>query len=110
MLILTQEACVTVAVTTASGDVWANVRMPSTAGWISFFTKYFRTTVVTVNPAQGLQFLASIKGLNELIKSLLNTGLIGYVLGFILHDTSFAQAVHQQKALLDIYRSSVAAP
>ena len=31
-------------------------------------------------------------------------------LGFILHDTSFSQAVRQQKALLDIYPSSVAAP
>jgi flagellar biosynthesis protein FlhG len=31
-------------------------------------------------------------------------------LGFILHDTSFSQAVRQQKALLDIYPGSAAAP
>jgi flagellar biosynthetic protein FlhB len=32
-----------------------------------------------INPAQGLQRLLSVQGLNELIKSLLKIGLIGYV-------------------------------
>ena len=32
-----------------------------------------------INPAQGLQRLLSMQGLNELIKSLLKIGLIGYV-------------------------------
>ena len=32
-----------------------------------------------INPAQGLQHLLSMQGLNELIKSLLKIGLIGYV-------------------------------
>jgi flagellar biosynthesis protein FlhB len=33
-----------------------------------------------INPAQGLQRLLSMQGLNELIKSLLKIGLIGYVM------------------------------
>jgi flagellar biosynthetic protein FlhB len=32
-----------------------------------------------INPAQGLQHLLSVQGLNELIKSLLKIGIIGYV-------------------------------
>jgi flagellar biosynthesis protein FlhB len=33
-----------------------------------------------INPAQGLQRLLSIQGLNELVKSLLKIGLIGYIM------------------------------
>jgi len=68
--------------------------------------KHFK--VIMNNVAHAKEAKEAFRRLHLVAERFLNVS-IDY-LGFILHDTSFSQAVRQQKALLDIYPSSVAAP
>jgi hypothetical protein len=68
--------------------------------------KHFK--VIMNNVAHANEAKQAFRRLHLVAERFLNVS-IDY-LGFILHDTSFSQAVRQQKALLDIYPSSVAAP
>jgi len=64
--------------------------------------------VIMNNVADANEAKEAFRRLHLVAERFLNIS-IDY-LGFILHDTSFSQAVRQQRALLDIYPSSVAAP
>jgi flagellar biosynthesis protein FlhG len=68
--------------------------------------KHFK--VIMNNVADANEAKEAFRRLHLVAERFLNIS-IDY-LGFILHDTSFSQAVRQQRALLDIYPSSVAAP
>jgi flagellar biosynthesis protein FlhG len=68
--------------------------------------KHFK--VIMNNVAHAKEAKDAFRRLHLVAERFLNVS-IDY-LGFILHDTSFSQAVRQQKALLDIYPSAVAAP
>jgi flagellar biosynthesis protein FlhG len=68
--------------------------------------KHFK--VIMNNVADANEAKEAFRRLHLVAERFLNIS-IDY-LGFILHDKSFSQAVRQQRALLDIYPSSVAAP
>jgi flagellar biosynthesis protein FlhG len=68
--------------------------------------KHFK--VIMNNVAHATEAKEAFRRLHVVAERFLNVS-IDY-LGFILHDMSFSQAVRQQKALLDIYPSSIAAP
>ncbi|HSX78619.1 MAG TPA: MinD/ParA family protein [Candidatus Saccharimonadia bacterium] len=68
--------------------------------------KHFK--VIMNNVADANEAKEAFRRLHLVAERFLNIS-IDY-LGFILHDKSFSQAVRQQRALLEIYPSSVAAP
>src|ERR671927_145407 len=68
--------------------------------------KHFK--VIMNNVAHANEAKEAFRRLHLVAERFLNVSLD--YLGFILHDASFSQAVRQQKALLDIYPSSAAAP
>jgi len=86
---------------TSITDAYALMKVLST----KYDEKHFK--VIMNNVAHATEAKDAFRRLNLVTERFLNIS-IDY-LGFILHDTSFSQAVCQQKALLDLYPSSAAA-
>jgi len=86
---------------TSITDAYALMKVLST----KYDEKHFK--VIMNNVAHATEAKDAFRRLNLVTERFLNIS-IDY-LGFILHDTSFSQAVRQQKALLDLYPSSAAA-